>query len=107
MSDHSRESSGRGAPALWATAFVLGAMVVAQAGRIGARARAEMVSHRGDFTIMTADAGVEDVLVALDGRSGSLLVYKMQNGRTLELLQRVGVDQMFIDARRATGAGPR
>lgn len=62
-------------------------------------AAAEMVtSIPGELTVLTADAGSEDVLLLLDNRSERLMVYKTtQNG--LQLFASQGLRELFTRAR--------
>jgi hypothetical protein len=86
------------------SAAVLAPLVVVQAGRVlGPTASAEMVSHAGNYTALTADSGTEDVLLVLDGRKELLLVYRMENQSALELYKRYELPRLFQDAR---GAAP-
>jgi len=48
---------------------------------------------------MTTDAQTDEVLLVLDNRTESLLVYRVQNVTSVELLQRASVSAMFADAR--------
>lgn len=68
-------------------------------------AYAELVSRAGSLIALTAEAGNEEVLVLLDDRSETLLVYRTDLRSGIQLMQRVPVDQLFRDARaRAVGA---
>jgi uncharacterized membrane protein len=88
--------------ALWASAIALGALIVFQAGGLtGNVAMAEMVSHAGEFTLLTTDSGTEEVLVVLDNRSEQLMVYHIRAQKTLEMMQNVSVAKMFESARLA------
>lgn len=58
-----------------------------------------MVSHVGGITMMTSDAQTDEVLVVLDNRTETLLVYRVENVSSVELLQRASVSSMFTDAR--------
>lgn len=70
----------------------------------GSSAHAGMVSQAGQHTIMTADAGNEDLLLMLDERSEELLVYRTDANKGVQLFQRLRLPEVFIDARaRATG----
>lgn len=89
--------------ALWAGAAVLTALIIVQAGRgvegLDAAAQAEMVSEVGDFTMMTTDAGNEEIVLVLDARSEDLSIYRVDQQTTLELYQRVNLQRIFGDAR--------
>jgi hypothetical protein len=96
---HGRPNTG-----LWASAFVLLALIILQSPTLLAQpfgdspAKAGMVSQVGQLTVMTADAGSEDLLLVLEGRSEELLVYRSdRNG--IQLQQRVSIQQLFQDAR--------
>ena len=89
---------------LWVSCFILMALIILQAQSIFAQplgenvARAGMVSQTGPLTVMTADAGVDDLLLVLEGRSEELLVYRAdRNG--VQLQQRLAVPKLFEDAR--------
>jgi hypothetical protein len=70
-----------------------------------ASARADLVSQVGGLTVLTSDAGGDDVLLVLDSRNEELFVYKTTNNDGIQLAQRYSVPQLFIDARaRALGA---
>ena len=85
--------------ALWASAFVLAGLVTLQASRLAPAAPADVVSHAGEFTALTADTGNDDMLVAIDNRRELLLVYKVANQATMELFKRYSLPQVFTDAR--------
>ena len=86
--------------ALWASAFVLAGLVVLQASRLAPAApSADVVSSAGEFTVLTADTGNDDMLVAIDNRREQLLVYKVVNQASMELYKRYSLPQVFTDAR--------
>lgn len=94
-----------GAGALWASAFVIGAMIITQASRLGSGvpAYAGNVSEVGDLTVLTASAGDnDDVLAVLDRRDEILYIYGVENGRDLNVYQIHRVDQLFQEAKGAT-----
>ncbi|MCA9305154.1 MAG: hypothetical protein R3B46_08600 [Phycisphaerales bacterium] len=108
MSKHAQDTGSRldtGAAALWASAFVIAAMIVSQASRLGAGnpAYAGNVSEVGDLTVMTASAGDnEDVLAVLDRRDEILYIYGVEQGRDLTLFQIHRVDELFQEAKGST-----
>ncbi len=100
-----------GVLALWASLFVIAALVIVQLG--GGRsllgpageARADLVTSVDDFTALTFYGGSnEDILVVMDGRGENLFVYRVQNQRTVEFLDRLGLPEVFETSRRI-GAG--
>lgn len=109
MNDANAPSRDRQQPpfnALWASAFVLFALVLIQAqGLFGAQpfgggmAEAGVVSQTGPLTVMTSDGGNEDILVILDARSETVFVYRTDLKNGVQLFQRVPVPQLFVDAR--------
>lgn len=94
--------------ALWASAFLLTAMIIVQAGRLawplGSPAKADLVSRVGDYTALTFNSGNDDVLAVLDGRGEQLYAYRIQAQNRLELLRAYNVRDLF-DIGRRLGAG--
>jgi hypothetical protein len=95
---------------LWVSAFVLLALLLMQAqpllaqlgGGGGGHAQGGMVSQVGPLTVLTADAGGDDVLLVLEGRSEELFVYRAdRNG--VQLQQRMAIPKLFQDARMMSG----
>lgn len=90
--------------ALWASAFVIAALILLQAGRgVGPEARAEMVSSSGAFTILTANGGTDDVCVILDERNEELLVYRAVAQDRIQFESRVSLREIFVNARAQAG----
>jgi hypothetical protein len=97
---------------LWASAFVLAGLIVVQLGRINDRrgvALAELpaglmgadgVSRVGDYTVMTFNAGNDDVLAVLDGRGEELFTYRVKNLNQFEFLGREKLPEMFTTGRK-------
>jgi hypothetical protein len=94
--------------ALWASAFVLAALVFVQAGRHpGREARAEMTANRGSYTLLTTDAGRGgdnnpwELLYVIDSRDQILLVYEIEDARqnTMHLRDGASLDYLFRVAR--------
>ncbi len=95
---------------LTGTAVVAAGLLVVQAAarvpQIGGNssARTGMVSQTGPFTIMTSDAGNEDIVVVLDNRNEQMMVYKVENSQSLQLFQKLALPRLFLDAKaRAAG----
>ncbi len=93
--------------ALTVTAIAGAALLVFQAAaQVGGTSgsRSGMVSQSGPFTLMTSDAGSEDIVVVLDNRNEQLMVYKTENAQSLQLYQKLSLPRMFMDAKaRAAG----
>jgi hypothetical protein len=94
--------------ALWASAFVLAALVIVQAGRYpGKAAQAEMTATRGSYTILTTDAGRGgdtnpwELLYLIDSRDQILLVYEIEDARqnTMHLRDGASLEYLFRVAR--------
>lgn len=98
------DAAAAGNAALWASAFVVFALVLSNAGRLGeSQARAEMIASVGEYRLMTTDGGNEEVVLVLDNRNEDLLVYKVKDQTKLELFQKLEIDRVFTDGRRAAG----
>ncbi len=98
-----------GAAALWASALVILAMLITQAGQRWAEsaAQASDVATIGDLTILTADSGDnEDILAILDRRNETLFVYGVRNRQSVELFDSYDMSRVFMDARVAAGLAP-
>jgi len=99
----------KAAAALWASAFVLGGLVITQAGRLpGNPAYGGMATAVGDYVLVTADTGRGDsddrreLLFVIDSRDEILLAYEVENARNKEIILRGGASLpvWFRDARR-------
>lgn len=95
--------------ALWASAFVILALIIVQAGRLpGNPAHAAVVADRGSYTLMTADSGKggdtepDEVLCVIDSREQILLVYEVEDTRRGGIILRDGyaLGELFTRARR-------
>lgn len=91
---------------LWASAFVILAMILLRAGDLrGSMAQGEMVADSGsDYIVMTVDGGSDDVLLVLDQRNEELFIYGVKTQQSVELYQRFKLSRLFRDA-RATARG--
>lgn len=58
-----------------------------------------MVARTGDITALTVNIGNEDALVALDGRSEQIYVYRAGVREGIQIIQRLDIAQTFTDAR--------
>ncbi|HVP73547.1 MAG TPA: hypothetical protein VMS30_07405 [Phycisphaerales bacterium] len=97
------------AAALWASAFVILALIIIQAGRLpGTSANAAVQADRGSYTIMTADSGKggdtepDEILCVLDSREQILMVYEIEDARRGGMMLRDGyaLSDLFLKARR-------
>ncbi|MFI4871162.1 MAG: hypothetical protein ACIAQ0_08805 [Phycisphaerales bacterium JB058] len=103
-----KRESGLNMNVLWVTAIALTALVVLQLGRGASapfeqQALAEMVASVGDYSIMTTDGGNEELLFVLDNRNEQLMVYKVDQQRSMVLLAREELDGVFAAARSKLG----
>jgi len=91
--------------ALWASAFIIVALIIVEAGRTtGSLAMAEMVSQAGEYTVMTTEGGTDEPLFVIDERREKLLVYQVEQQRRVQLRTIEDLPQLFRDARsRAEG----
>lgn len=103
------DRNGAGSPALWASAMVIFAMVIAAAGARfgGSQARAD-VATVGDIVTTNIRSGAdEDVVAVLDSRSEIMLVYRVENRVRVELVQSLKLPEVFAEAKGQQGAGWR
>ncbi len=96
------------AAALWASAFVVAALLLLLVGQrnIGNQAHAGLVSSVDDHTILTFDGGNDDLVMVLDGRGEEIFVYGIKNQTTFEFLARHRLSDVFGFGRRI-GAGQK
>ncbi|MEM1165640.1 MAG: hypothetical protein AAGI30_05050 [Planctomycetota bacterium] len=85
-----------GAAALWASAFVLMAMVIVRAGDAGQVARAS-TQKTGTISVSALETleGVTDLIVVADDRTDELFVYEIEGGRGINLVQYRPVADLF------------
>lgn len=93
------------AAVLWASAFIIAALVIVQAGRMQSNpAHAEMAIHYDDFTLLTTRYGSGDnkMLYVMNSRDQVLLVYEIEDAQRNLLTLRDGgsIDNLFRVARR-------
>lgn len=91
---------------LMATAMLLTAGILLRAGGVGEmpwdrEARADMIGASGDYTAMTTNGGVEELMFLVDERSEVLMVYRVLNGQRVEFLARQDLRELFMTARAA------
>lgn len=89
------------APVLMVLAAVLGTVLAFQAfAQLGGPAgtRSGMISQAGGYSIMTSDAGTDDIVLVLDNRNEELMVYRT-DGQGMTLHQKVPLPRLFTEAR--------
>lgn len=96
-----------GGAALWASAFVILALVIVQAGRLGGageKAYAGDVAELATLRLLTASSGDnEEFLAILNHTDETISIYGIENGRSVELFQVQSLPEMFTQARGAVG----
>lgn len=93
--------------ALWASAFILLALIITEAGKrnAGNTAFAGDATNVADLAVLTASSGTdEDVLCILDQRNETLSIFGVEQGRSVQLLQVQDIRQAFTQA-RGTASG--
>ena len=97
------------AAVLWASAFVIAALVIIQAGKLpGQAAFAEMASSRGDYSVMTTNSGrggdsdPDELVYVIDNRDQVLLVYEVEDAKRGDIVFRDGwnLNATFNQARQ-------
>ena len=92
---------------LWVSAGVLAAMIVVQgSGVFESPALAEMATTNGSYSMLTTDGGNDEILVVVDSRQESLMVYRTVNNNALVLLEREELSSLFTRARARAMGGP-
>jgi hypothetical protein len=96
-----------GAAVLWASAFVIMALilVVASGRNVGTTALAD-VANVQDLTVLTVNAGNgEEVVAVLDRREEFLYVYSVEQQRKVELYLTQELKSAFAEARQQVMGG--
>jgi len=97
MSAHGRLSPDI---ALWASAFVLGALLIVQAGRSAdSAARAEMVASAGGYTLMTTRTQSGEILYVIDNLTEQFFIYNVEQQRDLVLVHKEDLKSLFTNAK--------
>ena len=92
---------------LWISAGVLAALILVQgAGMLDSPAMGDMTTTQQSYSMMTTDGGTDEVLVLIDSRQESMLVYRVDSSNTLQLLKREQLDAMFSRARAQLAVRP-
>lgn len=93
---------------LWVSAGVLAALTIVQgAGLFSQPAYAEMTASTSAYRMMTTDGGSDELLVIIDDRNETLLVYRQENRQRLSLVDREDLAELFVRARTKAGYPPR
>lgn len=97
------------AAVLWASAMIIAALVIMQAGRLPInQAYASTTMTRGDYTLCTATTGLGNnfapnmVVYVIDNQDQVLMVYDIESPQQNRLILRDGVNlvSLFSDALR-------
>lgn len=89
---------------LWLSAGILAGLIVVQgAGMFESEAYADMTTTMQSYSMMTTDGGTDEVLVVVDSRQESLLIYRVNLNNRLQLYKREQLGPLFTRA-RAQGA---
>jgi len=92
---------------LWMCAGVLTGLIMLQGGGFfESQAMAEMATTSGTYSIMTTDGGNDEILVVVDSRQESMMVYRTMNTKELVLLDREELSSLFSRARARAMGGP-
>ncbi len=118
MSSQSASNSLSPAALLWASAFILSALLLVQLGRstapvggrtpdaaiaqafAGAGGGGGLVSRVGDYTILSFNAGNDEAVAVLDGRGEQVYFYRIKNLSEFEFLGRESLPNLFTTARK-------
>jgi hypothetical protein len=72
----------------------------------GTPAIADVAVAGADHGMLTSEGGGDDVLIVLDQRSESLLLYRPLNGRSVDFRGRFNLRDIFSEARATNGIVP-
>ncbi len=110
---HNTQNTHEVRPALlssgWMTTALLVVVVFLLAkvvGGIEQPAYAEMAVSDSGYTMMTTNGGPDEILVLVDSRQESILVYRAAQTGGLELLERESLGTLFMRARAQAIGGP-
>ena len=99
-----RTTFNHSAAVLWASAFVIIAMILLQAGRMtGNAAYAEMATSTNVYSLLTTNSGTggetdpNELLYVINNREGIMMVYEIEDARKRQVLLRDGgrLDALF------------
>ncbi len=99
-----RTTINHSAAVLWASAFVIIAMIILQAGRMtGNTAYAEMATSSDVYSLLTTNSGTggetdpNELLYVINKREGIMMVYEIEDARKRQVLLRDGgsLDALF------------
>ncbi len=93
----------------WMTTGLLVLVVFMLAKVVGVMdqpAMAEMTISDSGYTMMTTNGGADEILVLVDSREESILVYRAAQSGGLELLERESLASLFTRARAQAIGGP-
>ena len=103
------EKINMSAAVLWASAFVIIAMIIVQAGKLpGNKAYAGMATSSGSYSVLTTNSGKggdsdpDELLYVIDNTAQVLLVYEIEDSRSGNIFLRDGgsLVNLFNSARR-------
>ncbi|GMV27040.1 MAG: hypothetical protein AMXMBFR58_30710 [Phycisphaerae bacterium] len=119
MGAHPATTPARTAPRivvalLWSTAVVLTLLIAMQASSlliaqpidVANASHSGMVTASDDLVALSSEVGNEDLLVVLNNRTETLVVYKLDQNNQPQLLQQLSLPRIFNEA-RARGPGRR
>jgi hypothetical protein len=79
-------------------------MVMVQAARHADNpARADMVADVGDLVMMTAQGQNDELLYMIDNRGEDLFIYEVAQQRSVDLIRKAHLPDLFKAARPAAG----
>lgn len=94
---NTRPRINQAAAVLWASAFVIAALIIIQGGRLaGPTADAAMAVNQDPYTLITVDSGrggdtdPNELLYVINSREGVMMVYEIEDARQRNVLLRDG-----------------
>lgn len=100
MNTHDKQSHANKGQWLWISAGLLaGLIIVRGAGMLESEALADMTTTSQSYSMMTTDGGTDEVLVVVDSRQESLMIYRVDSSNQLQLYKREQLGPLFSRAR--------
>lgn len=76
-------------------------------GALTPEARGDVVTRVGEYSLLTFNAGNDDVLAVVDSRGEQIFFYRVKNQNQFEFIRRESLAEMFVLGQRMGPGGRR